>query len=472
MPTPSKIELLQAANVLVGTRAEVYATGDAAAVAGTPMAHPGWTAPPPGWDDQQPLLSSPWGDAGPQRMADWRGRAYFGYDRYDDLEQSGRGSQTFRSGFELDGRDIFDEGDVFELDLEYRQRAIERIGEPTETDGRLRLDRLAYGRDSTRGRPGAWRAGRFHQFGVPEFGVLDGVEFARLPALGFGYGASVGWMPHLYGDFETFQDLQAAAYTRYTGAGGAFDAGVGLQKTWDDGATDRDLVLLEAAWRPRSGFHAYGTAWLDYYGTDERVGQGSGFELTQAFLGAGWRGKQGAGFLASVSRISFPALTTDQGFLPPTGDPLDLRNDRLRLDAWTPLGSVLRAGASAWRWDDEEESGGGGELRLDAYRLAGGSLGLGGAVYADQGLYTDLLGVRLQARWTTMSGGWSLSWRGEDLESALAGGGGTTTGLHQAVRAGWDAELGAGWSLSLWYQLDNGADQDAGYGGFWLQKRF
>lgn len=462
------VQLLNAVLVENGARAEVYVTGEIPE-AGERPPHPGWESPPEDWDSEMPLLASPWTSPTGEPTW-WRGRIYFGLDIFEDKERDGRGASTWRSGFELDGGNILADDDLLEIDMEFRRREIERTDEASDVDERLRIDRFAYGREVTRDRPSSWRVGRFQQ-SVSEFGLVDGAELVHSPWSGVGYGMTVGYLPQLYGDFESFDDLQVSGHLRWQDQQGAAEAGVAMQKTWDAGAPDRDVLLLDAAYQPRTGFHAYGTAWLDWYDSDERLNEGAGTELTQAFLGAGWRNNAGVGALLSWSRVSFPLLTADLGYLPPITDPIALRNERLRFDAWMPFSTRLRSGISAWTWDDQEESGGGGEFRLDAFSLAGGPLSVGGAIHADAGRYSDIMGVRLHTRWSSDMGAWGLTWRGDDLQSALPGGGGSTDGFRQAVRASWDGSLGAGWSLSLWYQQDTGAEQDAAYAGFWLQWR-
>lgn len=461
------VEPLRVAPLPSGTRATVRASGE------VPEAelpdHPGWEQPPEDWDENMPLLADPARQSA--RPSLWRTRTWFGYDRYEDLERDGRASSTARAGFSLDAWRILDGDDRLEVDFEYRRRTLERDGQPDDVDGAFRLDRLAYGKDATRERPETWRVGRFLQGGFAEFGVLDGVEWAHAPWSGVGYGASVGYRPQLYEDFNTFEDLQMSGHVRWRDREGVAELGAGYQRTWDDGAPDRDLLLLDASYRPRFGFHAYGTAWLDWYDSSDRVDGGTGLELTQAFVGSGWRSRGGDGVLVSYTHLAFPALTGDWGFIPPSVDPLDLRNDRLRFDGWLRLGERWRPAISAWVWDDESDQGGGGEVRLDVNRLGDGGVSLGAAVFADQGLYTETVGLRMDARWSTSLGLLSLNWTGRDLAPSTPGGGGTTEGFHQGLRAGLDTELGGGWSLSLWVRGDSGAEQDSVYGGFWLQRR-
>ena len=59
----------------------------------------------------------------------------------------------------------------------------------------LLVRRLSYAWGGTRFTAQRWEGGRFLQHGMPEFGVLDGIEWTRRRENGHRYGVSVGFLP-------------------------------------------------------------------------------------------------------------------------------------------------------------------------------------------------------------------------------------------------------------------------------------
>jgi hypothetical protein len=120
------------------------------------------------------------------------------------------------------------------------------------------------------------------------------------------------------------------------------------------------------------------------------------------------------------------------------------------------------------RWADQEDSGGGGRLRL-TWR---GALGAGGPLvseaYVNDGKFSSARGLRMSARWHLRSGALGLAWDATDFDQE----GVEETLLQHAVRGELELGLGRWWFLALYAETRFGDEQDALSLGFTLQRRF
>ena len=78
-------------------------------------------------------------------------------------------------------------------------------------------------------------------------------------------GASVGFMPEPNAQFESGKDFQVAAFYRWVAdATERLSAAAAVQKTWHNGATDRDLLITNLHYVPLEGWTFHGTTWVDF----------------------------------------------------------------------------------------------------------------------------------------------------------------------------------------------------------------
>ena len=239
-----------------------------------------------------------------------------------------------------------------------------------ETGADLLVRRLSYVRGGTRYDSTRWEAGRFLQHGMPEFGVLDGFEWSQRGKNGDRFGASIGFMPELDDDFNSLADLQIAAYYYWAAdERERLTIGGGFQKTLHNGKGDRDLLIGKLRYLPGDGWRVHATTWFDfYYGRDDI--KNGGVEMTQALASVGHRWDNGDSVDLSFRRLRFPELLRNGEFLPVLADEIaDKRYDRLALDTWLRVGDETRMHAHLSGFDDEDDSGGAGELGFDMQNL-------------------------------------------------------------------------------------------------------
>jgi hypothetical protein len=444
-------------------RTDAPATGP-----GAEPAHPPWEQPGLPWPEDRPLLAPVATLEAADRAPRFSGRLFSAADSIHDAQRDSS-SLYLRFGADLEATNLLGLGEEWNFDGEWIHRTDTERGEPDETESAFRLDRLALARGGDRAHPLRWEAGRFLQEEFPEFGVLDGVEAGwRLPN-GHRAGVSAGWLPQLYGDYGTGDDLQTAIFYRAVG-GENFERslGAGFQKTWHDGESDRDLLLLQASLQPRAGFFTYATAWVDLYGSADTQ-KSSGAELTRLVGLIGSRNTSGDGWSLAGTMFRYPQLLQETPA--PTLDATVADGSLMRLDlsGYHSLTARTRGTARVNAWADEDDSGGGGELRWEIRNLGGPGGRAGAAAFANQGSYSDVYGLRLDTAWSSDFGSWSLMW--ETAQNSLSGVSGAQGDLllHRA-RAGWDLSLRSGWSFSLYAEQSFGDEQDAQSLSLYLQK--
>ncbi len=462
------------ARVDIGSRAEVLVPADRfaepeAGPGGDAPTHPPWTRQPDEWEQGMPLLAKSKGREPAARPTEIHGRFFTSVDRVSDDERD-RSSLYGRAGTDLRADNPFGRGGRFHLDVEFLHRVDAQPGGPDETASRVRLDRLSWAVGGDRHTPTRWEAGRFLHDAFPEFGVMDGVDGSFAVSGTDRLGASLGYLPELSGDFTTGEDLASTFYWSHaSGEDRRFRAGAGFQKSWHEGEADRDLLLAKLSLTPRSGFQLYSTAWLDLYGSEDTA-KSSGAELTQLFTSAGWRAENGDGFRVGFSRLRFPQTLRLQLNQLTLGELADNQTDRVDVSGWKRVSDGLRLTASLDSWSDEDDSGGGGRLRADWRELlAGGDLGA--TLFFNQGQFSDVSGLRLDADWATGLGWWRVSWE-TALLTQVGFVGGQEELLQHAAELSWDLAGASDWSLSSYLELRFGDELGSTTLGFFLQNRF
>lgn len=411
--------------------------------------HPPWANSDSDWRPGMPLL----GRVGMVRPEDrpqrTTGRVYFLADGTWTSE-SGRDDSLLRFGADLVQENPFGEGGTAYLDFELDRFEKNVPDFDGASDGGLRLDRASYAWGGTRYRPDRIEGGRFLQSGLAEFGVLDGVEWSRRRDNGDRYGFSAGLMPEPDADMNTGNDFQIAAWYRWVAdATERFSVAGGVQKTWHEGAPDRDLLVLDTHYLPvaADGWDAHATVWIDHYDSGDAL-KGAGFEVTQAFLNLGRRWEAGHGVDMTARRIRFPELLRNE-YLPPTlAEIADDRYDRASVGGWRWTSEERQVHGEVGIWNDQIESGGDVEAGVLLRDLWHDDSDTDLTVYANQGQFAFTLGARLSHSWEVPDGRWLLAYEATNHHLDFFSNDVDDLPGHRA-QASRFLDLPSGWTLSF-----------------------
>ena len=382
--------------------------------------HPGWENQDEEWEDGMPLLSRigvlrP--EDRPERLS---GRVYFFADGTATTEP-GRMDYLLRAGTSLVQTNPFGKGGAAYLDFEIDRFEKDVPDFDAESEGNLRLDRASYEWGGSRFRPHRLEGGRFLQSGMPEFGILDGVEWSQRLDNADRWGASVGFMPELDATLNAVDDFQIAAWYRWNSdATERFSIAGGAQKTWHDGAPDRDLFVLDTHYLPTpatkslfGGWDTHATLWIDLYDSGD-VAKGAGFELTQAYINTNRRWESGNGIDLTARRIRFPEILRNE-FLPPTLDEIaNDRYDRASLAGWRWMNPRTQFRLETGVWDDEDDKGADAEMGMQVLDFWSDDSTTDVTAYGVRGEFALSLGVRLSHGWNVENGRWQVAYEAAD----------------------------------------------------------
>jgi hypothetical protein len=232
--------------------------------AGAPE-HPPWEERQDDWTQDQPLLARVRPLRPSERPRTIHGRIYSIAD-FTKSSEDDRTDGFYRLGSEVTIENQTGRGDRIHFEGELNYRHTDVPDNDDDSSGYLRLDRASYAVGGNRFQPSRFEVGRFLQDNLPEFGLVDGAEWARRLDNGDRIGFSAGFMPEPDPEQESVQDFQMAASYRWIhDASEQLTATVGFQKTLHDADADRDLLVAKLAYLPRSGITFTSTAWVDYY---------------------------------------------------------------------------------------------------------------------------------------------------------------------------------------------------------------
>jgi hypothetical protein len=456
----------------LGTRGEVLVPTERLqllAAAQGAQAHPAWEQSVDGWDSQLPLLAVPDVSKSRARELVWSGRTYFQVDH--TLDRVIDNSYAFaRLGTVLRLENPFERAGALELRGEFEQRDASTDGSGDDLDRTSRLERLSYHWGDELDAPRRYEIGRFAQHEFPELGVIDGAEVLFRPSPLDRWGASFGYSPSYTAEMKSGEDAQVAAYYRHL-----FDpeesASVGLayQKTFHRGAADRDLLLLDGRWFRPGALALTGTAWIDYYAASDDP-KSAGFELTQLYASANLPIGQDSGLGANASYVRFPSLLNDELPTLPEQSLLDHHVQRVSLNGWHRLRPDLRLHARADAWEDQDDSGGSGEVGARWRRALFDSVDLNTALFASDGKSSSLTGMRVGASRSFSRGSFGCGWELAQNQASTAAG--DEALLQQALRASLDLSLGRRWSLSAYFEDRFGDEQDSLAAGLYISRRY
>ncbi len=311
-----------------------------------------WSTPPLQWSSDRPLLSESGHTPDAQRGAELRGRwstsATWRASGDDGDVQSAylRSSLhwTLDNPFEAGGRLRFS-GDG------YYRRSRETEGDPSEDDERLNT--FSYEQPGSVERPSRWILGRYSSPAFPEFGWVDGAEWAHRVSDRSEVGGSLGHVPELPGDLEVSDQSQATFFYRQLAQPKQpFDWKVGYQQTWSGKNADRQLWVADANYRELGGAFYSGTLWVDQY-RDEDAPKRRGVELTRMYLRAGHafgnQGRWGLSYSEFRQPRSFSDVPQESLFL----DEIDQASRRMGLDVTGRWDEHTRYRSRLDRWNSE-----------------------------------------------------------------------------------------------------------------------
>jgi len=429
-----------------------------------------WQNEDDAWKPDMPLLAGVQAQKPEERAPRVTGRMYAIGD-YIGGTLAGRSDTFVRYGTALTYDNPFGKGGGMDIDAElnYRNTDVPDLGD--ESRGRLRIDRFSYYRGGNRFTPERWEAGRFLQHGMPEFGIVDGVEWGTRLDNGDRFGASVGLMPEPKPDLDTGDDLQVSAYYDWVAdTDEVLTVGAGVQKTWHHGNRDRDLLLTKVRYLPFDGWDFHGTFWVDFYNNDDAA-KLSKVELTQTRMSTSRRWDSGNGIDIAYNRTKWPELQRYE-FRPVLAVQLqEDHSDRLSAAGWRWVGKDQRLHSEVGLWADEDEVGTDFELGMDVLDLWWDGSRADVTVFGDEARYETVAGVRLSYGVFADSGRWDLMYevanhRQDDFTSNR------DDILQHRGRLSRSLTIFEDWSCSLHADVVSWDDEYFWIVGFYLQRGF
>jgi len=421
------------------------------------------------WESGMPLLAKVGTVRPSERPTRLTGRVYaIGQQIW--TSESDRSTTTLRTGTSLLLENPFGSGGGIHVDGELNYQDVNVPDADGDTSSQLRMDRLSYSMGGTRFEDRRWEGGRFLQHGLPEFGVLDGIEYGVRGADGHRFGGSVGFMPEPDNEMSTGDDFQLSGYYRWVADDSErLGATAGYQKSWHNGNVDRDLVVGKFHFLPVHGWNYDTTVWVDLYteGDDKKPL----LQVTQAYASAGFTARAGHGLDLTYTHLAFPQIDRNE-FLPVDDDQLaDDHRERLALDSWVQATDDTRALAGLGVWADEEGSGLDTELGVDVDDVILDRTRAGFTVFGTDGAFLSVLGGRFRFGRELDHGRWDLMY--EYSNNDQKGFDDDNDDLRQSwFRATRDFHTRSGWNVSLSADYRDWEDESSWSFGFYLQKMF
>ncbi|MBI5362364.1 MAG: hypothetical protein HZA53_04235, partial [Planctomycetes bacterium] len=437
-----------------------------------PPVHPPWTHPPENWAADHPLLAPAFGRRPEERESEVHGRAWLDLHHTTDDVGGTKNYDFGRLGTDTRVTNPFGAGGELQFDAEVQKRDFSFPDAPTESDTDFVLRRFSYAVGGTRDEPTRFEAGRFLAHEFPELGLVDGVEWTRRAEGGSRFGVNAGGLPEPFPQkMNSFHDLGFALFGRYvSGEKEELRLGGALQNTWHDGATDRNLFLAEAEWRPSKSFSWRNLAWVDYYDSGDTL-KSQGFELTEFTSQGRWRFGDDWGASATASHRRYPELLREE-FVNLSPDLIQNgKLDRGSIALWHDFSRKTRIDARVDAWSDQDDSGTTADLGM-AWRdllYANGTVSL--SVYKADGSFSSGEGVRASASkaWERTFGMLSYEYSSFDQKDFT---GAQSTLAHHALYGTLDLPLGDKWNLTIQGEDRFGDEQSAWGLGLMLQMRF
>ncbi len=405
--------------VPIGTRAEVLIPRARFDRAGEPAPeavseaelvlpdHPPWENQDEEWSSDKPLLAEIKAIRPEDRSMVISGRVYIIGDGTYTTEP-GRSDSFLRVGTDVDYLNPFGKGGGLHIDAEGNYRITNTPDQADESDFLTRLDRFSYARGGDRFIPNRTEYGRFLQRGMPEFGVLDGIEFGRKLSDGEHSGWSFGFMPEPDAEYQTGEDFQVAFNRTWKlddFEGVTVDGG--YQKTFHEGNSDRDLFVTKVVRLPKDGWDFYGTAWVDLYTSGDGA-KGSGAEVTQLHLSTNREYEDGLELGFTYSSFRFPEVDRNEYTTVNDTELADGESQRFWVDVSKPRTKDSSYVGRVGTWRDEFETGADLEagIELEDWYLDNSLTTV--TLFGTNGRFSNIAGLRFAYGLYSDSGTWDL----------------------------------------------------------------
>lgn len=257
------------------------------------------------------------------------------------------------------------------------------------------LRRLSYAWGGTRFSPSRFEVGRFLPLVLPEFGVLDGIEWSVRREEGHRFGIAAGWLPLPDDDFDSGDDAQLSGFYEWVSdPSERLVVTAGFQFTFHDFDADRDLLVAKVRYLPGGDWDIHASVWIDFY-TAKDDAKDSFAEVTQALLTLTRRFADGGGLDLAFRHLSIPQ-TLRAEFPPlPDAELADDRYDRISADAWRPVTEHLRLHGHLSGYDDEDGPGFAAEAGAGLFDFGPAGLHADATFFASIGRFERNIGGRL-----------------------------------------------------------------------------
>lgn len=461
----------------VGTRGEAHvrvATTPPPAAPTTPTPrdvpeHPPWSRREDPRAPDQPLLVPTYRQHPSERPATLDGRLFaMGQWTRDQGDDRASDYLLLRTGVRADAVNWLGAAERVRFAGEFDERRTMLADRPDEEDQNGRVDLLSVAFGTEAYAPTGVEVGRMYSQALPEIGLLDGVEIVRRLQDGFRFGGGIGAYPRPFPSRDTGEDLGAHVFFDYVAdSRRSFAYTVGAQKTWHEGAPDRDLLLLRSDWRPTERVWVLGSAKVDVYtGSDERK---SGVDLTELLLQARWDGRlTGTGVV--LSHFTWPDLKRAEYQNLPDELVTDGYVDRLSWNgSWRPDQRLsLRLRADLWR--DQDRDGTGFGIDTDWRGPLGERSALSLSLFHSDGGFTTGPSARILLRDQIGTVSWRAGyrWHRYELGDLVTG---AETYTRQSAELGVSLPIGASGDLDFSVERWFGDGENSTSLGLYLQWR-
>lgn len=431
--------------------------------------HPPWARADDGYTPDRPLLAEVRAVRPEDRPRNAHGHLYAIGDWIQNLDGDRRDA-FFRAGADFDVQNPFGRGGNLSVAGEGNWRGTEVPDRADESASRGRLDRLSWSLGGTRFDETRQEVGRFLQYGMPEFGVLDGYEWAHTGIGGDAWGWSAGFLPEPDPDHSTGDDAQAAVWYHWRPAEfETLTVDGGYQKTLHNGDADRDLFVLRMLQLPGRGWDLQATVWVDLYTSSDD--KDAGLELTQAWVSTGRSWADGSRMDLTYTLLRFPDIDRNEFLQPDPVALLDLESQRVAVSGVYALGERARLRGIGGLWKDQEDAGGDfeGGAELDDLLLDGSRLAV--SVFDTHGKFNDAIGVRTSVTLPTSIG--RIDLLGEAAHQRVLGFSDNLDDLPRyRGRLGWGGRTASGWDLTVYAEGRSFEDDHNWAVGFFAQRYF
>ena len=274
-----------------------------------------------------------------------------------------------------------------------------------EEGANLFVRRLSYTYGGDRFQRHRLQAGRFLQYGFPEFSTIDGVQYSRRITGNSEFGGSLGFLPVPDDDFNTYDDFQASVWFLYKADQYERTVlGAGFQKVLHEFDSDRNLFVLKGRSDFQNGWHADGRLHIDVKGDEDRI-RDEAILFSQAVGQVTRRFEDGHVFRIGYRRLARPEIDRYE-FIRPNFmvDPAviaaannELANDvydRLFVEGHAQVSKRTRIHGHVAGFVDEDTAGASLELGMDVRDVIGTDSNLDVIAFGNSSEFVSVIGAR------------------------------------------------------------------------------